>query len=184
MVAGDVAKPVQHRTCGPCNACCSAFMIDEPALKKVPNVLCDHWSGGCKIYESRPQTCRQFLCGWMMSSRFGEHWRPDQSNIVVRVLAQSPRMSVVFHLLGSLTEEMTADLLHTIGGMIIAGNETFLAVAGGPGENAVRISLNPAMAQAIESRDINAARAILNLAIQESTQRPKTRSHLEAPQTA
>jgi hypothetical protein len=159
-------------------------MIDELALRKPPNVLCEHWNGGCQIYESRPQTCRQFLCGWRMSSRFGEHWRPDESNIIVRVLTQSPHMSVVFHLLGPLTEEMTVELLHTVGGMIVAGNETFLAVAAGPGENALRIALNPAMKQAVENRDTNAARAVLDQAIRESTRHPKTRSHLASPLTA
>lgn len=79
-------------------------------------------------------------------------------------------------------EETTTELLHTIGGMIAAGNEVFLAVAGKPGENAFRIALNPAMKQTIKSRDINTARNVLNLAIQESTRHPKTRSHVAPPQ--
>jgi hypothetical protein len=174
--------PLQDRECGECNACCNFLLIDDPPVRKLPNVLCEHWNGCCKIYDARPNTCREFLCGWRLSSNFAENWRPDQSNILVRVLSRQPKLSVVFHLLAPLTENVTVELLHAIGAMIVSGNEVFLAVAGGPGENALRFSLGPAMAPSIASRNVDHARAVLDAAIRECTTRPRQASEFGAPE--
>ena len=175
--------PVRSRECGECNICCSALLIDDPPVKKLPNVLCEHWCGGCDIYDSRPNTCREFLCGWRQSATFAESWRPDRSNVLVRVLAQKPKLSVVFHLLAPLTEAVTVELLHLAGAMIAAGNEVFLAVAGEPGETAIRFSLNPALAPSIASRNIEEARVVLDYAIRKCTEDPKQAAEFGRRQT-
>lgn len=39
--------------------------------------------GGCGIYQSRPERCRDFHCQWLIDQRFGEHWFPVKSKILV-----------------------------------------------------------------------------------------------------
>ena len=39
--------------------------IDHPDLQKMPGTTCRNCkSGGCQIYETRPDPCRRFFCGW------------------------------------------------------------------------------------------------------------------------
>src|SRR6185312_2361617 len=34
-------------------------------------------------YAARPKTCRDFECGWRLTSQLGDDWRPDLSGIVL-----------------------------------------------------------------------------------------------------
>lgn len=58
--------------CGECNLCCKLLAI--PALEKSKGDLCKNWCAEklCTIYESRPETCRKFLCLWQESN-----WHQD-----------------------------------------------------------------------------------------------------------
>lgn len=61
LLAETAAPDLQ---CGDCTACCTVLAITE--LKKPARRACDHvCRSGCRIYENRPQVCRQFLCVWM-----------------------------------------------------------------------------------------------------------------------
>jgi len=55
------------RTChshGSCTACC--VTRDVPELEKPPGMRCDHQTpNGCAIYETRPDSCREFACLWL-----------------------------------------------------------------------------------------------------------------------
>lgn len=52
-----------HRECGQCTACCTMLGVTE--LRKPVNIACDHvCEQGCSIYNSRPQTCRDWSCDW------------------------------------------------------------------------------------------------------------------------
>jgi len=44
---------------------------------------CPTGKGGCSIYESRPQRCRDFHCQWLKDDRFGAYWFPKDSKIIV-----------------------------------------------------------------------------------------------------
>jgi hypothetical protein len=46
---------------------------------------CRHCSGGCTIYQTRPQPCRDFLCGWRKLDILGPEWRPDLSGILAQI---------------------------------------------------------------------------------------------------
>jgi hypothetical protein len=38
---------------------------------------------GCRNYRDRPRECRDFSCLWLVDARFGSHWKPDRSKIVL-----------------------------------------------------------------------------------------------------
>lgn len=72
------------RSCGGCTACCTALKIATPELRKKAQVDCRHLTGGgCGIYETRPEICREFLCGWRLFADMNDDWRPDRSGVLV-----------------------------------------------------------------------------------------------------
>jgi hypothetical protein len=82
----STSQLVQGRECGGCTLCCIVPAIDKPELQKLPSSVCRHCSGGgCAIYESRPQTCRTYYCGWRWSTIFPDDWRPDQSGVFAQL---------------------------------------------------------------------------------------------------
>jgi hypothetical protein len=77
---------VPGRECGGCTLCCIVPVIDKPEMQKLPSSVCRHCTGGgCDIYESRPQTCRTYYCGWRWSTLLPDDWRPDQSGIFAQL---------------------------------------------------------------------------------------------------
>jgi hypothetical protein len=54
-------------------------------LQKPQDIWCEHCDigGGCRIYESRPEECRRFHCGFLTHPDLGEEWRPSASKIVL-----------------------------------------------------------------------------------------------------
>lgn len=75
---------VPGRECGPCTVCCVVPAIDDPELVKPSGTTCHNCTGtGCAIYASRPQTCRDFLCGWRRLALLGADWRPDLSGVLI-----------------------------------------------------------------------------------------------------
>lgn len=72
-----------QRQCGPCKACCIYLEIEDLALQKKAGTPCPHLNGtGCSIYDSRPETCAKFLCGWRLFAELNDDWRPDQSGVL------------------------------------------------------------------------------------------------------
>jgi hypothetical protein len=59
-------------------------MMAVPELYKPAWSLCHNCAlgVGCKIYPDRPQSCRDFLCGWLMSAQMGPDLKPDKCHIV------------------------------------------------------------------------------------------------------
>ena len=51
---------IPGKACGSCSFCCKVLEIDE--LKKTAGDLCEHCarSGGCSVYATRPQVCRDY----------------------------------------------------------------------------------------------------------------------------
>ena len=71
------------RHCGDCTLCCKIMAIEE--LDKPAGQWCHHCqpSRGCRIYDNRPPECRQFNCLWLVDIRFGPHWQPAKSKLVL-----------------------------------------------------------------------------------------------------
>jgi hypothetical protein len=92
FVVIDVAKlaaetsVVPGRTCGTCTLCCKLF--DVPDVPKPAGKWCQHCQPGkgCKIYDTRPDTCRKFLCGWLVSPGFGPEWKPERCKLIMQLL--------------------------------------------------------------------------------------------------
>ena len=71
--------------CGECTACCTLMEVTE--IRKPRCKACGYLDGkGCGIYESRPQSCREFECIWLQSQKRDEPWpkrmRPDKCGIM------------------------------------------------------------------------------------------------------
>ena len=78
----DDLAPAPGKTCGPCTMCCSALEI--PELKKPAGPACEHCaSGGCAIYASRPQVCRDFECDWLTDRTLPSTLRPDRVGTIL-----------------------------------------------------------------------------------------------------
>jgi hypothetical protein len=77
---------VPGRECGGCTLCCIIPAIDKPEMQKAPSSVCGHCNGeGCAVYETRPQTCRTYYCGWRWLDIFPDDWRPDKSGIFAQL---------------------------------------------------------------------------------------------------
>ena len=75
------------RACGDCTLCCKVMAIEE--LSKPTGQWCRHCKPGrgCQIHDSRPGECRDFNCLWLIDQRFGPHWRPNKSKLVLTTSA-------------------------------------------------------------------------------------------------
>jgi hypothetical protein len=74
------------RSCGSCSLCCKLLRVLE--LDKPANEWCGHCKpghGGCAIYDSRPQICRGYYCGWMLSDRVGDEWYPLTCHMILSI---------------------------------------------------------------------------------------------------
>lgn len=71
------------RACGTCTLCCKVMGIAE--IAKQAGEWCPHCDigKGCRIYETRPEPCRVFVCGWLVDERIPEEWKPEKSKIVM-----------------------------------------------------------------------------------------------------
>lgn len=63
--------------------CCKLFGI--PELAKPRHEWCSHCDvgKGCRKYEERPQSCRDFVCGYLVDPQVPEHWKPSKSRMVL-----------------------------------------------------------------------------------------------------
>jgi hypothetical protein len=70
------------RSCGDCTACCTVLAVDE--LRKPMRWACDHAAcAGCRIYDARPQSCRDFNCQWLLGEISGDDsTRPDRVGVL------------------------------------------------------------------------------------------------------
>jgi hypothetical protein len=71
------------RSCGTCTLCCKVLRI--PELDKAHGVWCRHArpGHGCAIYADRPQSCRNFVCGYLASPELSEEWHPVRAKLVM-----------------------------------------------------------------------------------------------------
>ena len=70
------------RSCGPCTICCQFFAVPETG--KPTGEWCPECTEtGCAIHLTRPQSCRNFECFWLMDDSFPDDLRPDLCGVVV-----------------------------------------------------------------------------------------------------
>ena len=77
----------EARACGSCSLCCTVLRVDE--LRKLGGTSCIHQcaTGGCGIYDRRPQICRAYRCLWL-GGGLTDGDRPDRLGAVLDVVAQ------------------------------------------------------------------------------------------------
>lgn len=81
-------------SCGNCTACCEVFHI--PVLNKPQNTLCKDCTGfGCGIYDSRPQTCKDYQCIYIRSD-MPEELRPDKCGVILEFLKDGTCQAAIF----------------------------------------------------------------------------------------
>lgn len=72
---------LKNKNCGACTKCCAALEVPEIGKKKgqaCPNLT----DKGCGIYNDRPQSCRDFTCGFLAFEFFKPRLRPDRCGFV------------------------------------------------------------------------------------------------------
>lgn len=153
---------VPNRECGSCTVCCEALTIDVPELKKLPGILCENCKdGGCAIYKTRPNVCRNWYCGWRMMEDMDDDWRPDRCGFVVSMVGRedippeySSPLGFKFDLVGNARSVMWEPFLHRVAALIHYGVPVFFTTPGRPvGYAARKTLLNPGMQAAVASRE-------------------------------
>jgi hypothetical protein len=66
--------------------CCKLY--DVPEVRSVAGKWCRHCTPGkgCGIHATRPETCRRFFCGWMVSASLGPEWKPERAKLIIRLI--------------------------------------------------------------------------------------------------
>lgn len=110
------------RNCGSCTLCCTLTYV--PELGKPERVTCEHCDRGCRIYEGRPESCKQYACAWLTGD-MSEDMRPDKAGFIAEVY---PRMVAIILRDGISLSDLPVKALDEISGYTDAGK---LAVATG-----------------------------------------------------
>jgi hypothetical protein len=140
---------IADRSCGPCNVCCIVPAINDPALRKAPGCRCHNAQpgGACGIYETRPETCRNFFCGWRRFAWVSDALRPDLSGVYIwlskdRTLATGAHDAAVVVTLLDERSLAAEGLAGAVIAAIEAGFATYLMIPGPPGHPSCGMFLN------------------------------------------
>lgn len=89
-------QAVAGRSCGECSLCCKVMGVPEvkPDYQWCPH--CKPGRGGCGIYSTRPDRCRDFHCQWLIDSRFKDYWYPKRAKILVDTKIEGETTVVCF----------------------------------------------------------------------------------------
>ena len=75
--------------CGECTLCCDIPQIIE--LKKPAWTLCSNYDvkcKNCKIYQMRPEECRNFECSYYQAEKANIAVRPDKCGVMFEKISQ------------------------------------------------------------------------------------------------
>jgi hypothetical protein len=82
---------VAGRECGDCSLCCKLLNIDSSVSLDIAKPAgqwckyCKPGKGGCSIYESRPEICKSWLCGWRIFPDMPDRWNPRNCKMVLNL---------------------------------------------------------------------------------------------------
>jgi hypothetical protein len=109
-------------------------------LAKPAGQWCRHCKPGrgCVVYDSRPAECRGFSCLWLIDPRFGAHWKPSKSKLVVTASADGLEVRCdsgspdawrrePYH--GEIRKLATSGEAHDVTVLVIAGNRMTLVTS-------------------------------------------------------
>lgn len=156
----DETRLIAGRECGSCNVCCVALTIRDPELQKAGGYRCRNArrDNSCAIYDTRPQACRSFYCGWRFLKWIREPLRPDRSGVLVRLHGEAPdsqggaRIGVVFTLLNGAA--LKADgLAESVAAAVAADLPVFVNIPGRPGYTSAQARINEVLEHAVSTKD-------------------------------
>lgn len=86
------ADPTPTNACGGCTMCCDLMRVEMEPPKEA-RCACPHMGKrGCRIYDARPEPCREWSCLWLLSQdrakgdgKMASNLRPDRTGVVVEV---------------------------------------------------------------------------------------------------
>lgn len=89
-------KIVPGRDCSGCAMCCKLPSI--AALNKPSGVWCTHCKPGqslaCNAYDTRPEACRSFHCGYLLNAHLDEAWKPSKSKLMLTFEPEANRIVI------------------------------------------------------------------------------------------
>lgn len=148
---------VPGRECGTCTACCVVFAINDGPVNKPAGVACPHSAGGgCAIYGSRPQTCRDFFCEWRRFGRLDDAWRPDRCGVMLfttQIDGAPTGTGLVFAVFGDHAVIFSQPFVELVTFCIARGVEAVLCLANGAGDQSRYLTLSPFVQPAVASGD-------------------------------
>jgi hypothetical protein len=166
----EIVDLVANRECGKCTVCCKVLTIDDPQLQKLPGVMCPNCKtgSGCKIYDTRPDPCRGFFCGWRHLRDLDDKWRPDKSGVMIRFQGappgyQPPGFQFLVFGHGDL---VTPSFVNYLTNLVARRAPVFLAMRGPEGFSDVSIFMNDHLTPAVTNRDRNAFVKVLRNALE------------------
>ncbi len=166
---------VENRDCGECTACCVELTIEDPDLVKLPGVKCKnlHKNGGCKIYNERPKTCRDWYCMWRFMPQLSNEWRPDLKGVMIkRVFNNIPpgyegKIALNFEIIGKKSVIHDMDFIEVLGGYIVQGFPCFISTSK-PRRAANMVLLNNKLLPLEETRNLELLKSTLSDALNHS----------------
>ncbi len=142
---------VPGRGCGDCTVCCTAMAIDKPEIQKDAGVACRHCTQtGCAIYDTRPQLCRDYHCGWRQLPMLDDSWRPDRSGVFVELEPHDGKTAISLMLVGNPLKTVRQPWFIDFVATGVRGHlPLMLGIPGPPGREGASLVLNSdAMMQA------------------------------------
>lgn len=104
-------------------------MLRVPELQKAAGTRCEHvCSGGCGVYESRPNSCKRFECLWLQGE-LPDGARPDRLGVIFTKgwtkMAGKEAPVIAVELSEGAAEKTAAWAL--IQGYVVAGRQVMIA---------------------------------------------------------
>jgi len=169
---------VAGRDCGDCTVCCVVPTIDLPEIQKAAGVACRHCSRGCVIYESRPNVCREFFCGWRQLEELGDEWRPDRSGVFITLdniagAGLPPVLAATFMLIAEAFKLIhTRAVVDIVRAQALKGWPILIALPAPAGFRAKRVRIRDAAMQEAARNDIGWLETLLEQALRLIYARP------------
>ena len=172
---------MSERQCGECTACCTHLKIDTPELQKLGGADCDHLEPrrGCRIYETRPQGCRDFLCLWRQMPQMPDDWRPDRSGMLLVATKENlpagyaTDYGIKIQFINASADIRSPGVVRGILAFFHARIPLFLTVQGPVGRVAKMLLLNPGLQPLVAAGNPQAVVDYLAEALQALEREPK-----------
>lgn len=150
------------RNCGECTACCSDLLIDTPELQKQNAVLCTHCtkSGGCSIYDDRPEVCRNWYCLWRQLPNLDDAWRPDRIGLMGHTYGASDGYSqtIKWNVIGPPGMLKSKRVLSVFATFVQMGVGVYISAGAPAGYAGGKTLINGLLSPSVRSGDFKAAK--------------------------